>query len=66
METWPAGQIGQSNGAYSGRRIRFTFDHELVDGTLDRSDRSVQTSRTILMVNGNMYWVENDTPVEVH
>lgn len=67
-ETWNAGQIGASFGAYSGKRVRFMFDHALVDGILTRSDGSMNTNdsgRVMLVVDGTSFMVDNVTLVEV-
>jgi hypothetical protein len=65
-KTWNAFQVAESNGAYSGRRVRFMFDHELVDGALDKAIRSIRSEHVILTVRGDMYWVSGETLVEVH
>ena len=64
METWTAGQIGSSSGAYSGRTVTFTCDGESVSGTLTRSDWPTAT-HTMLIVGSRMRSVPNTTPVEV-
>lgn len=65
METWTAQQIADSNGAYSGRKVSFPFDGVTITGTLERSDRSVQSGRAILTVDGDTYWVPGTTTIEV-
>lgn len=70
METWNAGQIGGSNGAYSGRQVRFWFDGAEVKGLLNRSDGSLNKHdgtewNVMLVVDGTSFFVPNSTVVEV-
>lgn len=64
-ETWTAGQIGDSYGAYSGREVEFTIRNESVRGTLTRSDRTTETY-AYLWVDGRMFTLYPATRVTVH
>lgn len=68
--TWNAGQIGLSFGAYSGKTVSFMFDGALIKGTLDRSDGSMNGHdgkpwNVLLVVDGTAFMVPNPTMVEV-
>lgn len=66
MKTWSAGQISQSNGAYSGRDVAFTIRGTRHGGVLTRSDRAADGAPyTYLWVDGEMFTLVNTTPVEV-
>ena len=64
MQTWTAKQIGDSNGAYSGRRISFTHEGLDVTGVLTRSDR-IADGRTVLNVKGTTYFVSPEVVITV-
>jgi hypothetical protein len=60
MKTWSAFQIGQSNGAYAGRVVKFrTTDNEPVHGVLTQSSHP-QGSFTVLLT------VASDQSTDVH
>lgn len=65
METWTAQQIGQSGGAYSGRKVKFEDSGRVIQGILNRSDLSRETPRTFLAVDGVLHLVANSTTVTV-
>jgi hypothetical protein len=66
METWTAGQIGASFGAYSGRTVEFTTDDGTdVRGVLDQSDGGAGSIHSFLTVDGNLYTLTKMTPVVV-
>jgi hypothetical protein len=65
-ETWSAGQIGDSFGAYSGRTVQFIgADDQTFTGVLDKSDGMTGSENTMLVVGGLAHIVPNDTPVVV-
>lgn len=67
MDTWNAFQIGMSGGAYSGRKVRFELDGELIEGILTRSDRTTDDSHhAYLTVDGVWHSVPGATLVEVY
>lgn len=67
METWTAGQIGRSGGAYSGRRVLFALAGEAIEGILTRSDHTTDGSdHAYLTVDGKWYSVPAAVPVEVY
>jgi hypothetical protein len=66
METWTAGQLGHSNGAYSGRNVRFMADGMLVEGTLTLSDKIPHSTKTMLVVGSCRCIVLDPTPVTVY
>lgn len=67
METWTAGQLGWSNGAYAGRRVCFNTQGQDVQGTLTRSYTipGGDMPWTHLVVDGVDHCVNNDVPVQV-
>jgi hypothetical protein len=67
METWTAAQIGQSNGAYSGRRVRLIVaDIGLVDGILVRSDAANGTpGQAAVQIENELHFVPDATLIEV-
>lgn len=64
MQTWTAKQIGDSNGAYTGRRISFTHEGHDVTGVLTRSDR-IADGRTILNVKGTTHFVSPEVVITI-
>jgi len=66
MQTWTAGQIGRSGGAYSGRRVLFALAGEAIEGILTRSDHTTDGSGAELQVDGKWYSVPAAVPVEVY
>lgn len=69
MQTWTAGQIGSSLGAYSGRKVQFTTQGIEVKGTLDQSFGITAgpdpTDHTYLIVDGERHYVANHVKVTV-
>jgi hypothetical protein len=65
MKTWNAFQIGQSNGAYSGRVVKFTHEGRAVRGVLDRSDQASGSQKVLLVVDGTPHFVCSYALVEV-
>jgi hypothetical protein len=62
---WTAKQIGQSGGAYAGKTVTFTDETGVrQSGTLTRSDWPTGNT-TMVIVDGAMYFLPNETLVEV-
>lgn len=66
METWTAGQLAWSNGAYSGRTVSFDATGEQITGTLERAQRAEKPGDVLILVSGRAWrTVSEATPIEV-
>lgn len=65
METWKAFHVAWSNGVYFGRRVSFTHEGRLVEGTLGASGDSSEGG-TLLRVGGEWFVVAESTPITIH
>ena len=65
MEKWTAGQIGDSFGAYSGRKVDFVSQGIPESGTLTYSSKSPNGPWAHLTVDGEHLVVNNDVTVTV-
>jgi hypothetical protein len=67
METWTAGQLALSNGAYSGRTVSFDATGEQITGPLKRAQRAEEPGNVLVLV-GDRAWrtLSEATPIEVY
>jgi hypothetical protein len=64
QKTLTAGQIGDSNGAYSGREVRLTTQGIEVHGVLRYSNNSTEGPWVHLVVGETFHLVNDDVTVE--
>jgi hypothetical protein len=67
METWTAGQLAWSNGAYAGKTVTFDATGEQITGTLKRAQRADRDGDVLILVEGRAWRTVSHqaTPVEV-
>lgn len=66
METWTAGQLAWSNGAYSGRTVKFDATGEQISGVLEQARRAEKRGDVLILVSGRAWrTISEATPVEV-